>query len=55
MTPFRIAYVDEDSMVYTIAENMINGLFFIDMILNFFMAYFDSNKEIVISRKVIQL
>jgi hypothetical protein len=43
VTPFRLAFIDDDSKTYEIFDNIINAFFALDMIFNFFMAYFDAD------------
>jgi hypothetical protein len=49
IAPYRLAYVDDDSRAYEIADNIINVVFLVDLILNFFMAYFNKEQEIIIN------
>lgn len=53
--PYRIAFDDDDSewTNFDIVEMGMNGIFFIDIVLNFFTAYYDSNENLVLDKKVI--
>jgi Ion transport protein len=55
VSPYRIAFVEVDSEAWTIVESMTDGIFGIDLILNFFYAYYDSQDEVVDSRKKIAM
>jgi hypothetical protein len=50
VTPYRIAFVDSDEILYTIIDFTIDFSFFIDMILNFFSAYIDNEDNIITKR-----
>ena len=52
LTPWKLAFIEEDTLAFDVIDFTIDGFFFIDLILNFFMAYFDQNEDIIISRKV---
>ena len=47
ITPWRIAFYDVDSIEWVIADSVMDFVFFVDIILNFFMAYYDDEDEIV--------
>ena len=52
--PYRVAF-EEDSEewgIYDIVEMTMNGIFFTDIILNFFTAYYDINENLVLDKKV---
>lgn len=53
VTPYRISFYDSDTPFWVIIDSIVDVLFFIDIILNFFMAYYDSSDEIVDDRKLI--
>ena len=55
--PYRVAFLDdnEDWGPFDIAEMVFNGVFFMDIILNFFTAYYDPNENLVLDKKVINL
>lgn len=52
--PYRVAFLDdnEDWGPFDIAEMVFNGVFFMDIILNFLTAYYDSNENLVLDKKV---
>ena len=52
VSPYRIAFYDEDSIGWLVIDGIVDGLFAIDMILTFFTAYFDNDENIVLDRKV---
>lgn len=53
--PYRIAF-EEDSGdewgPYDIVETIMNVIFFFDIILNFFTAYYDENENLELDKKV---
>ena len=53
--PYRVSFVDDTSDwgVYDIIEMAMNGIFFFDIILNFFTAYYDVNENLVLDKKVL--
>ena len=55
VTPYRVALEAEDSVEWIIVDTTIDGFFFMDMLLNCFMAYYDSEKSLITSHKKILL
>jgi hypothetical protein len=55
VSPYRIAFVNVDSTEWTVIETLIDCIFGIDLVLNFFFAYYDDKDDIVDSRKRIIL
>ena len=53
ITPYRMAYVDGNSLSWMLMELIVDGFFFIDMVLTFFSAYFDKLDVLVDSRQKI--
>lgn len=53
MTPYRIAFYDIDEIEWVIVDSSIDCFFAIDMVLNFFMAYYNEADDIVDNRKKI--
>ena len=54
-TPARIAFTDEDDNTWTIINIVIDTLFLIDLVLNFFSAYHDEELNLIDGRKEIAL
>ena len=52
-TPYRMAYVDGNSLSWVVTELVMDGFFFIDLLLTFFSAYFDKLDVLVDSRRKI--
>lgn len=52
--PVRIAFIDDSELFWIIADWCIDCLFFIDLFVNFFSAYFDSDENLVVEKKVIK-
>ena len=50
VTPYRVAFFDVDTTEWTLADLVVDGLFLIDIILNFITAYYDSEEDLVINR-----
>lgn len=55
MTPYRIAFYDVDGTGWIIVDYLTDIIFTIDIVLNFFSAYYDNNDELVYNRKVIAI
>ena len=53
MTPYRIAFYTTDDMTWITIDFFIDAFFFVDMVLNFFMAYYNDTDEIVDDRRMI--
>ncbi len=53
MTPYRIAFYDLDDTPWLVIDSLIDLCFGVDIILNFFFAYYDSSEDIVDIRKKI--
>jgi hypothetical protein len=55
-TPFRIAFDDNvEKLAWNVIDQITDALFMLDIIINFFMAYYDINDELVTDRKIIAL
>ena len=50
VTPYRIAFVSTDNIVWTIVDLSIDFMFLIDIILNFFSAYYNQ-KYILVDKR----
>jgi hypothetical protein len=55
VTPFRVAFYDVDSDFWIGLDIFIDSCFLLDIILNFFTAYFDAEDELVLDRKNIAI
>lgn len=55
VSPYRIAFVDVDTLEWTVIETIIDCIFGVDLLLNFFFAYYDNQDDIVDSRKKIAM
>ena len=51
--PSRIAFSDTDPLEWIIMDAIVDTLFFVDLVLNFFMAYHDEEFTLIDDRKVI--
>ena len=52
-TPYRIAFFTTDSLGWTFIDYFTDFIFGVDIIINFFSAFEDSNDELILSRKII--
>ncbi|MCB0538038.1 MAG: hypothetical protein KDE33_11000 [Bacteroidetes bacterium] len=52
VTPYKVAYFDEDKGVFFYLDIAIDILFVIDIIMSFFVAYFNEHQELIVDRKV---
>ena len=55
VTPFRTAFFDYEPLPWIIVDACVDFFFLLDMIQNFFYAYYDSDGNIVTDRKKIAL
>ena len=55
VSPYRIAFVDVDTREWTAIETIIDCIFGVDLILNFFFAYYDDQDELIDKRKKIAM
>lgn len=55
VTPYRVALESEDTIAWLVVDSAVDSLFFIDLVLNCFQAYYDNTKNLVTSRKKILL
>ena len=46
-TPARIAFTDDDSLHWIVADSLVDTVFLIDLVLNFFFAYYDEEYLLV--------
>lgn len=53
MTPYRLAFTSTDNLTWITINYIIDGIFFVDIILCFFTAFEDENEELVHDRCVI--
>ena len=55
VTPYRLAFYDLDDTTWIVIDTIVDFGFSIDIILNFFMAYYDDSEDIVDNRKRVAL
>lgn len=55
ITPIRITFIDKIDLTWFIIDLIIDILFFIDIIITFNTAYYNSYGELITNRKVIAL
>ena len=53
VTPYRNAFVDYDNLGWITVNLFLDAGFFVDIVLNFYMAYYDDTDDIVDDRKKI--
>jgi hypothetical protein len=53
--PFGISYIDDEGSVMTIFGTILDGIFFTDIILNFFTAYEDKKVGVEVRHKRIAI
>ena len=49
-TPYRLAYIDEETIEWVVLEVVVDTFFFLDIIFTFFSAYYDST-DVLIDRR----
>ena len=50
VSPYRIAFVEVDSEAWSGIETFTDCVFGVDLLLNFFFAYYDESEEIIDDR-----
>ncbi len=55
ITPYRISFVDEDPLGWIIVDSLVDLVFFVDIIINFLSAYYNSEDNLIFDRKKIAL
>ena len=53
VTPFRIAFFDNDPLGWILADGSVDFVFAVDIFINFFTAYFDYEDNFIKDRKKI--
>ncbi|GER47432.1 potassium channel, partial [Striga asiatica] len=54
VSPFEFGFLDKPAAPLSITDNVVNGFFFIDIVLTFFVAYLDRTSYLLVdSRKLI--
>ena len=54
ITPYRIAFIERDTLGWIIVDAVVDLFFLIDLVLNlFFFAYYDLDEELIFDRKKI--
>ena len=51
LTPYKLAFVDEDNLGWTVVDYIIDFLFLIDIIINFFTAYYNDRYILIDKRR----
>jgi hypothetical protein len=52
---FRISFIDDEELWWLICDTWVDSMFFIDVLVNCFLAYYDSEMTLVVQRKTIFL
>lgn len=55
VTPYRVAFVETDDTLWEVLDYLVDSLFFVDVVLNFFTAYKDRNEQLVVNHKRIAM
>lgn len=55
VTPYRVAFVEDDDLIWTVLDLVVDGLFGIDVVVNFFTPYFDVSESLIVDKKKIAL
>ena len=55
VTPYRIAFVEEDSLVWETVSYFIDFLFFLDIVFSFFTANYNSDDDLIVDKNVIAI
>jgi hypothetical protein len=52
MTPYTVAFQRDPTFITLSIENFINACFLVDVVINFFSAYYDNEFDIISDSKV---
>ena len=55
ITPYRIAFYEVDVLSWKVVDYVVDACFAIDIIMNFFSAYYDGNDELIYNKKTIAI
>lgn len=55
VSPYRIAFITVDTIPWVASETIVDITFSVDLILNFFFAYYDETEEVIDTRKDIAI
>ena len=50
-TPWQLAFVEEESVRWTVLNSIIDGSFLVDIIITFFTSYYDENRLVIVNDK----
>ena len=50
--PLRIAFSDDEDLAWTVIDSIVDTVFLVDILLNFFFAYHDDEYNLIDDRKV---
>jgi hypothetical protein len=53
ISPYRIAFVEEDDSFWQVVDWIVTGAFGLDVLINFFSAYADENENLITNHCVI--
>ncbi len=53
VTPFKIAFVENDSLFWFLTDFFVDFVFGVDIILNFFTAYYDDDYNLITDQSII--
>ena len=53
VVPYRIALIDEEDLGWYVFDLLVDFLFFIDVIINCYLAFIASDNKLVTDRKII--
>ena len=55
ITPYRIGFIQQDDLTWSIVEYLVSLLFFIDLVMNCILPYYDKDKTLITAPKQIFL
>ena len=53
ITPYRIAFEDVTPLGWVIADSLIDFMFLVDIMVTFFVSYFDDEEKLIMNKKVL--
>jgi hypothetical protein len=51
ITPYRLAFVEEDDLYWIMISAFVDFLFFVDIICNFFIAFYNKDDNLITEKK----
>jgi len=53
--PYRIAFQDDAGIAWDVFDFILDGLFWVDLLVNMFSSYYDDDNQLIKKRKIVFL